>query len=93
MRIEASPFRVRGAGEPIVVSDPLVRVTVWVEEPPDLLWVDLPSLLRRSLATVTAEGAAEDMATPPGLEDPTAVETLSAPGLRGHTDGWRMYTN
>jgi hypothetical protein len=79
--IEGSPLGVRGAGEPIVVSDPLVRVTVGVEEPPDLLGVDLPSILRRSLATVTAEGAAEDMTTPPGLEDPAAVEALGGSGL------------
>ena len=81
MRVEGSPLRVRGAGEPIVVSDPLVRVTVGVKQPPDLLGVDLPSLLRRSLATVTAEGAAEDVAPPPGLEDPAAVEALGGSGL------------
>jgi hypothetical protein len=81
VRVEGSPFRVRGAGEPIVVSDPLLWVAVWVEEPPDLLRVDLPSLLRRSLATVTAEGAAEDVAPSPGLEDTAAVQALGATGV------------
>jgi hypothetical protein len=78
------------AGEPIVLADALLRVAGGVEEPLHRLGVELPSLLRRPLATVTAEGAAEDMTTPPGVEDPAAVEALSALGLRG-CHGWRMY--
>jgi len=61
------------------------------EEPPHRLGVGLPSLLERSLSTVTAEGAAEDMSAPPGLEDPAAVEALGGSGLCRHTHGWRMY--
>ena len=81
MGVERSPLRVWVAGEPVVLADPLVRVAGGVEEPPDRLGVDLPSLLERSLTPVAAEGAAEDMSAPPGLEEPAAVQTLSGPRL------------
>jgi hypothetical protein len=62
---------------PVLVAHPLIRGTGGIEQPQQLLLVDLGRLIRPALSPVPAEARAEDVTATPRLELNPAVQALS----------------